>query len=799
MGRKTRDEKALTRRVPRGFGALPAAVLLLLVAAGPVALGDTARPATAGDGDGNAKPIEMVVAVDESGSLSDADVERERDATERIAAGETSSRSRLTVLGFASADDQGQRPVDEVCPTTGLDPVARDRVGDCVRKIARRPEGKGTGTDFPAVIQQAVDRLSETPDDNPRVLFLMTDGRLDVADSPSYGAKENRRKNAERVLTEVLAKARAAKIQIWPLGFGGRIDSAALDAMAAAGYQEACADLPQARPRARVVPDATAVGSALQKDFAAARCLVSDEEKTGTPPAEISLRISQLATLASIVVSKGDTAVTVTYVDPLGKEIKPGVDHDDSTFELTGARQEVESLRITDPRPGDWKVRLNAPEGHRDKLASVGVQWRGHLRSFITMSPISPRPGQRAVVELQLQTKNYEAITDPRDLERLRVSAGLTGDGFDARPVTLADDGKNGDKKAGDGRFTGAVTIPGTAAGALQVVGALGAAGFTDDHRPFWTHIPPEGPAEVGAGIDVAEGATVHPGGSIPVTVKAVNNSSTTRTLRLDVTDTAPGDLALSPSRLTVPPGKTVTRQGTLRAGGGRPRTLTGNVQVTDAATPRAVLAAQAVTLEVVPVPGLAARIWNRWWAAIVPGVILLACLVAYAVWALRDRDRRADPTGLVLRLLLPDGSGHREGGSLTVNSGGTVPYRFDVVDEMSDDPRLEPRPTTGRFHLRRSRRDGGVLLGAPGRAEEPVRIGSTVPLPEGGAHLRIERGTSGGARLGSGIFGGLGRALGTSGRRRDPRPGPGSGTAEGSGGRPESGVPGSVPYHPDL
>ncbi|MFI9310672.1 hypothetical protein [Streptomyces triculaminicus] len=80
----------------------------------------------------------MVVAVDESGSLSDADVERERDATERIAAGAISSGSRLNVLGFASADDQGRRPVDEVCPTTRLDPVARDRVGDCVRKPARR-------------------------------------------------------------------------------------------------------------------------------------------------------------------------------------------------------------------------------------------------------------------------------------------------------------------------------------------------------------------------------------------------------------------------------------------------------------------------------------------------------------------------------------------------------------------------------------------------------------------------------------------------------------------------------------
>ncbi|MCA6094447.1 VWA domain-containing protein [Streptomyces sp. SCA3-4] len=765
---------------------------MLLVAALPAA-GGAAPGRAAGEGAADVRPIEMVVAVDESNSLGDADVERERDAAQRIAAGEISDRSRVTVLGFASADDATQHPVDEVCPTTTLDPVARNRLGDCVRKLARRTAGQGTGTDFPAVVQQAVDRLSEGPDGTPRVLFLLTDGKLDVGDSDSYGAREHRQKNGERLLTEVLAKARAAKVQIWPLGFGGRIDEAALKAMAAAGYQEACTDLPQARPQARVVPDATTLAGALRKDFAAARCLVSDDEKYGTPPADLTVRISPLATLASIVVSKGDPAVGVTYVDPLGKEVTSGEKRDGSVFERTGSGQEVESLRITDPRPGDWKVHLAAPEGHRDKLASVGVQWRGALRSFITMSPTAPRPGQRATAQLQLQTRDHEAITDPRDLEQLRVSARLTGDGFDAQPVTLADNGRDGDAKAGDGRFTGSVTLPATARGALHLVGVLSAVGLTADHRVLHSWIG-GAVAQVRADVELPNGvATVHPGGTLPVTVTAVNTSATTRTLVPDLADAAPGDLTLSMPRLTLAPQQTVEQHGTLRVGGGaRPRTLTASVQVTDTTGDVRVLDAKPVTVKVVPVPSLPARIWHDWWAAIVPGVIVLACLLAYAVWALRDRERRADPTGLVLRVLVPEGSGHREGGSLTVNSGGTVPYRFDVADETGDDPRLEPRPDTGRFHLRRSRRDGGVLLRAPGRAEEAVRIGSAVPLLESGALLRIERGTSGRAHSVRGALGGLGRLLG--GHRRTPPPGTDAGPGRPPGTGPAPGEP-----HPDL
>ncbi|MFC7511373.1 choice-of-anchor X domain-containing protein [Streptomyces thermocarboxydus] len=66
----------------------------------------------------------------------------------------------------------------------------------------------------------------------------------------------------------------------------------------------------------------------------------------------------------------------------------------------------------------------------------------------------------KARVELTLQTRDEQGVVDPADLRRLKVSGQLTGDGFDPVPLALSDDGEDGDKDAGDGRFTGTVTVP---------------------------------------------------------------------------------------------------------------------------------------------------------------------------------------------------------------------------------------------------------------------------------------------------------------------------------------------------
>jgi von Willebrand factor type A domain len=761
-----------------------AAIGVLVIVTGGAAVPVGAAPVRASASAAEPEPIDLAVAVDESASLKKQDVEREQDAARRIVAGEISARSRVTVLGFASADSDAQSPVDEVCPTTTLDPVAREKLGGCIGELKHRRQGQGTGTDFPSAIRQALTRLTENPTGGPRLLFLLTDGKLDVVDSPAYGAdRASRRRNGETELTKALAEASAAKVEIWPLGFGGDIDRAALRTMAAHGYQGYCPNVPQAHPQAAVVPDAEALGDAVQDAFATARCVNRGEKHHRRPPGNVELRLSPLATLATIVVSKGDKAVTVTYYDPRGHEIAGSGRADGSQFLLTGTGQEVESLRITDPRPGKWRVRLDAPKGHRDHIASVDVQWRGAVRSSIVMVPASPRPGERAVAQLSLQTRDGRPLHDPQDLQDVRVSARLTGDGFDPVPVRLADDGQDGDAHKDDGVYTGRFAVPASAHGALKLEGVLGAVGLTADHRPFLSRVAGAN-APVRAALQVPA-ATVHPGGGVSFTLKAVNNSTTARTLRLAVQDAAPGALSVTPAEVTLAPGRSVTRQGTLRTRAGEHTgTLSGKVEVSDTADPGRLLDARLVSVRVVPVPSRLQRLWDDWWWAIVIGAVLAVCLVGYLVWRWRKGLHDTDPRGLVLVLLAPDRHGERVASRLPVTSVTDSWFRFGLADEYTGDPRLEPR-TAGEYAVQRSP-DYGARLQVAGGGVQNVRIGAEISLT-GELRLRIERSGTRRRAVGSGLRRSLaGLVPRSAGPRRTsaPRPQPepdGAGAAAGA------------------
>ncbi|MFD8236444.1 VWA domain-containing protein [Streptomyces sp. NPDC059696] len=723
-------------------GARRTAAVLALLLLGPAALGGTAPSTPLAPAASDATDaVDLAVAVDESSSLSAADVERERDAAGRIAVGEISPASRMTVLGFASADNDDQSPVDEVCPTTALDAVAREKMDDCLRRLARRGPGQGTGTDFPNAIRQGVTRLSEHGGSRPRILFLLTDGKLDVSDSPSYGTdKESREENGRRELTKALAEARAAKVQIWPLGFGDKLDMDALRDMAEGGYRGGCTALDAARPRADRATDSQTLGDAVQRAFAGARCLVTDPPRKDTPPADISVPLSPLATLATIVVSKGDRAVRATYYDPRGRKIEPGSRSDGSTFTPAGSGGEVESLRITNPRPGRWQVRLDAPEGHRERLASVSVQWRGAVRSSIVLTPAAPRPGEKARVELTLQTRDEQGIGDPADLRRLKVSGRLTGDGFAPRDLALADDGQRGDKEADDGRFTGTVTIPRQATGALKAVGVLGAVGLTADHRPFLTRTASPNP-EVRAGLRVDD-AEVHPGGSVPFRLLASNDSDRPHTLRLSLRDTQPGAVALSLTEVTLAPGDSVDRAGRLTVGGElSPRELTARVEVSDADDAAQPLAAKLVKVDVTPVPSWPHRVWDAWWWALVTGAVLLAALLGGFVWHRRQVREDVSPGGLLLRLTVSDAAGEWTTSETTVPRKRDPWYRFDVSDPDGPSPRLDPCPT-GRYAVQRDPRIG-VRLRTPDGRDQSYPLARDVPL-EGRVRLRVERGVGG-------------------------------------------------------
>ncbi|MFD8750216.1 VWA domain-containing protein [Kitasatospora sp. NPDC059577] len=736
------------RRPRRGFGRAAAVVTAALLTTGlpaapagadtppptPTSASPSGAPAGApGTPSATIGPVDYAVAVDESGSLKPEDLERERAAAVRIALGEVHHASTVGIFGFASADQPGQHPVDEVCPPTALDAAGRDRIGVCVAGLHSRTPAEGQGTDFPSAVLQGISRLTSGTDPAvPRVLFVLTDGKLDVKDSPAYGDPGHRAAAGEEALTAALAAAKAAGIQVWPLGFGAEPDQAALDRMAAGGFQEGCVGLPGAKPRASVVKDSGQVGAALEAAFAAAHCLRSEGVQTGRPPADLPVRISPLATVGSIVVDKGDPAVTATYFDPSGRPITGAGSDPDSTFEFSGRDKAIESLRITDPMPGQWRVHLDAPEGHRSQLASVSVLWRGALNSSISLTPPSPRAGEKATVTVKLQTRKGLAITDQQDLKDLAVTSVLEGEGFPAVRVDLADDGAAPDAKAGDATFTGAVTVPAGATGRITASSTLTASGLAaDQNRPFSSVVSPAVPL-VTAAFSLDGDHRVHPGDTLKGTLNLRNDDTAPHILHPAVTDVAPGLLTLSPDSITLAPKESRSVGITLTAGDAKAFgrllghdgvTVGGKVSVVDTSDRDRVVADSPLSVTVTPPPSFLDE-W--WWALLLLGILVVVAVLALLV-VLRARKTGTSPAGLELVLL--DGRG-RELGKLTADGGSGGWYGFEVSGVGGPHPRLVRRPG-GTYRVQRSQ-DGGAVLEVRRRTRHRLGAGTPVELADG-------------------------------------------------------------------
>ncbi|MFE7333915.1 VWA domain-containing protein [Streptomyces griseus] len=722
------------RRGPAGTGRAGRAALSVLAGAA-VLMSLTAPAAPDPEPAAAAEPafasVNYAVAVDQSASLAPEDIKAEKAAAARIALGDVSATSHITVFGFAAAESADQRAVDPACPRTRLDAAGRESIGGCVEKLRGREKSEGTGTDFPSAIRQGVHELSSGTDPSvPRVLFLLTDGEMDVTGSPQYGDPAHREAEGKRQLELELKNAAAKNVQIWPLGFGPAPDKEQLDRIAAGGYQKGCVDLPSARPTARKVSGAKDVGPVLERIFAAAHCLRYQPGPSKRPPATLPITISPLATVGSIVVDKGSPEVTVTYTDPLGNKVPTTGTFQDSTFELAGGGNTVEALKIIDPVPGRWKVDVKAPEGHRSLPVGVSVLWQGELRGSITMDPPSPQAGQKATVTMRLQTREGYEIKDPADYAGLKVSSELTGDGFAPLPLRLTDDGKGPDPTKSDGSFSGTVTVPESADGALKVSGTLTASGLSADTRSEGGQVAP-GALPVTTALGPVRGDG-HPGDTVTANLSVTNTTDAPHTLRLSLADVRAGLLGVSPAEIVVKPGASTTHEIRLRIGDAKafegrlddgPLGIGGTVTVQDATDDDRTLVRTPLSVQVTAEPGLL----DRYWWVLVGAVALIVVGVLLALAWIRQRRRRRDPYGLMLHLISEDGDVlgvHKAG------HGQKQWYAFDIAEAHSN-PRIERR-THGQYAVQRSPEGGAVLrrrggartrLTATGRVELTDRL----------------------------------------------------------------------------
>jgi hypothetical protein len=599
------------------------------------------------------KPAQIVILVDESGSISDADIERERDAASLIAQAEFSPSSTISVIGFASANDTGQSAVDAVCPPITVS-TAQDQqaLADCVRKLRKRAKTEGNGTDHAAALNQALPNLiGPGRPDGPRMIFLLTDGKLDVSDSPQYGLNndgDQRNKAALNEVDKTLAAARQANITVWPLGFGD-VDRQQLDRFAAGGSQGSCGPN-SPKPSATVVAGSSDVLAALHKAFQLGRCAGGGEiQRRDLLPGQTvdaTVTIPTIATDGSIVVVKHDPRIAVSFIDPTGATVPKSGEVNGSTFQGSGANGGVEALRVVNPVAGAWTVRLvSFPDVPPVEINAV-VTWQGAVRGVLVTRPSSPRAGENVVVELSLHTRN-RAITDPTELRQLTFTAGLAGDGFAGMTIGLNDDGRDADSAANNGVYSGVVKVPDTAKGALRFDGSVTGIGISGDTRVLNTQVAPSR-RSADAVIDIeTSGRTFAPGESVSGNVTITNNLGVADKARMLIVDAAPGTIASIPGQDTLfdlPAAGTRTfpfqvtfGQDTVRGA----NTLT--LRVEDADSKAEISSRQlTMTVEVPPRPFP--------WAVVL--IVLTVIVAAGVLWLwLNNRRKRRDIRGLVIYL----------------------------------------------------------------------------------------------------------------------------------------------------
>ncbi|MFD4676451.1 VWA domain-containing protein [Lentzea sp. NPDC058450] len=677
------------------------------------------------------RPVHMVVLVDESGSIDQTAMDREKEAASLIAVGEFSPGSTISIVGFAS-DNGGQSPVDQVCPTTQVKSAQdRESLTNCVQKLRKREQNQGDGTDHAAAMRQALTNLEQAPQDEAKVVFLLTDGNLNVSDSPIYGkdnVADRRNEAAREELRKQLTRANEKSVQIWPLGFGN-VDRAQLDLFAAGGSQRTCG-VNSPKPEAKVVNGPGDVRQSLLNAYRSSRCfgggaVVETPIKPGgtvTAPVEIPL----IATDGSIMVFRQDNRIKIEYIDPNGRTVPKSDRLDDSQFQVSGESGPVEALRVVNPLPGTWTVKITTPGDVPQQSVGTTVIWQGAARAVLSVDPPAPEVGKPVTVGVRLQTRK-STIVDTATLTQLTFTAQMSGEGFAPIPVTLADNGQLPDATANDGQYTGTVVIPASATGALKFTGAVSGLGVQGDERTQ-SAVLAQGRPPVRAQARLTETAPfVPPGEARAGILNVTNDSGQARKVKLVIADPGPGTLvSASPAVFDLPPsGEEKFDYRLTFASNTTIGVNSGTLQVVDADDPTIVWHSMPFTIAVSYPPTLVQQLLWLW----ITLAVLLVALLVYLLVRMRTRARQRDVRGLSVHVSTKGRDGYLPAG----DRAATV-FRFTVRDEggslrlnhaAQDEPGYELRRTGGGAAELRPP-DGARVMLEPGK---PVSIGTDVEL----------------------------------------------------------------------
>jgi hypothetical protein len=688
-------------RVSRVAVTVTASLFALLVAvpgalparAATAAPASTSRSAGAGTSLADVAVLDVVMLVDESGSETPDRVAAERQTAGMIVQSMLNPKSRVTVVGFGGRNGAtpSQNPVDVVCqPTIAGGQQNLEYLASCVSKLHRRPPQEGDDTDYAAALGQAMGYFDPTstygqqsPAKAIKVIFMMTDGAVDVSHDPHYTAHgQSWQVGEQQAVNLQLAAAKSDGVQIWPLGFGTAITPKATDYLnqiAAGGAKAtACGNRAVSQPHATVVTSPTDAINALDELYGDAACIGEGRDQTIlTNHATLKLTIPPIASDAAISVDRADPGVQVSFIRPDGSQWT------DSTAISGAANSPVEVLhlnQISSADVGPWQVTLSAPPGLKSQLVSATVFWQGAVRAIMNADPLQAKLGQPIKVTLSLLGPEGP-ITDPGTLKSLIVGVAASGDGLPGPTrVEVSTAGESAGSVTGVANYKGTFQAP-THEGTLTFTGTAAGYGLYATQFPANVTVSNGLPAfTVTPQFPVQN--TVQSGGTVTGQLIATNKTGAAKQVRLEL-DKSGADASLTSSSLvSVPSGNPPVIPFTIAIGkDSPPGTAWLQVRAIDPATGQQLSQAQ-LTLTVTRPPGFIAKyLWD-----FIGALIAIALIIAGILLRRKVIHDRKDVRGLVA-ILRRNGDQLAE---LKAPSRWADTFRFIIRDKV--DP-IAPAP----------------------------------------------------------------------------------------------------------
>jgi uncharacterized protein (TIGR03503 family) len=364
-----------------------------------------------------ARPLDIVILLDESGSMRRTDPSNARIQAAQLFLQLCHDEQRVGLAGFSTS----------VRVLNSVDPMETDNRNGIIEKT-KAIESSGKYTDIEKALQQGFDSLTRLPDPaTNRAVLLMTDGKIDQGD-PATDSESQR-----RIRGPLVADFLQEGIAIYAIGYSPGADRELLEYLSD-------------RTHGLFVrgddPDE------LQNLFV--RIFEDMALPQTTPIDDSEVVIDGSVTEATFLIMHGKDAKEIALVSPNDQRIaRKSVVPGQGTEWFSAPRYEL--VTIQSPSPGTWKI--DPPVSSNEDRVMILTDIQLELDRF---DPIA-RPDSDCSVVAQIAA-NGKPLTDAAFLESLNVRARL---GVEQRTfLDLRDDGKHSDGKHGDGRFGGRYRTP---------------------------------------------------------------------------------------------------------------------------------------------------------------------------------------------------------------------------------------------------------------------------------------------------------------------------------------------------